>query len=103
MAPAAMIAPALLGKAEDIASQVMREMRQETVTLRFDEDLDVCGPGEPEAFHVTITPGLITSVGLLAMLIVWGYLAYTQQWKWDPFGLAKFQMPELSMPSLPDI
>ena len=66
MAPA-MLAPAMMAKAEGIASTIAREMRQETTTLRINEDLDICGPNQKEAFSVTITPGLIATGGAIAI------------------------------------
>ena len=71
MAPA--LAPAMMAKAENLAATVMREMRQESCVLRINEDLDICGPNQKEAFSVTITPALITSIGALALgiYLIW--------------------------------
>ena len=68
MAPA-LLAPAMMAKAEGIAAAVMREMRQEICVLRINEDLDVCGPNQKEAFSLTITPALIASIGAMGIAI----------------------------------
>ena len=65
----AALAPAMMAKAEGIAAAVMREMRQEICVLRINEDLDICGPNQKEAFSITITPALIATIGLLPLVM----------------------------------
>ena len=68
MAPA-MLAPAMMAKAEGIASTIAREMRQEIVTFYFNEDLDLVPKTQKHVFHVTVTPALISSIGCIGLAI----------------------------------
>ena len=68
MAPA-MLAPAMMAKAEGIAAAVMREMRQEICVLHFNDDLDIVGPGTKYAFKLTITPALFATIGAIGVAI----------------------------------
>ena len=95
MAPA-MLAPAMMAKAENAAATVMREMRQEICVLRFNDDLDLVGPKEKYCFKLAITPALISSVGGLALLIYLAWAANRYGWKWDPFGIGKFNFGDLT-------
>ena len=74
---AAQLAPAMMAKAEGIASTIAREMRQEIVTFYFNEDLDLVPKTQKHVFHVTVTPALISSIGLMG-IAAWVIFAITK-------------------------
>ena len=99
MAPA-MLAPAMMAKAEGIASTIAREMRQEICVLHFNEDLDVVGPGQKYAFKFTITPALISSIGALALGLYIAWCVKVWSSNKDPWGNAPENTQELLLGKL---
>ena len=99
MAPA-LLAPAMMAKAENAAATVMREMRQEICVLRFNDDLDMVGPNDKYSFKFTVTPALIGSIGALAVTIYGLWILKTWAADKDPWGNAPDNLQELAFGKL---
>jgi hypothetical protein len=87
MAPA-LLAPAMMAKAESVAQSIVREMRQETTTIYINEELDICRKDQHPVFSLTVTPALISTIGAVGIAGLMIYLYVKGKLAWDPFGLS---------------